>query len=86
MEVTCFMAMHNITLSLPKGLLRRIQILAVKRNTSVSALLTRMLEDLVSTEDAYDRARRRHLASLTRGSNLGTGGHATWTRDESHDR
>jgi len=77
---------QNITLALPKGILRRIKILAVQRNSSVSALLTGMLEDLISTEDAYARARRRHLASLKRRSNLGTGGRVTWGRDELHDR
>ena len=80
------METQNITLAVPKGLLRRIKILAVERNSSVSALLTGMLEDLISTEDAYAKARRRHLESLQRGSNLGTRGRRGWTRDELHDR
>ena len=46
------MEIQNITLAVPKSLLRRIKILAVRRNSSVSALLTGMLEELVSTEDA----------------------------------
>jgi hypothetical protein len=77
---------QNITLAVPKRILRRIKILAVQRNSSVSALLTGMLENLVSAEDAYARARRRHLASLKRGSNLGTGGRARWSRDQVHER
>ena len=80
------METQNITLAVPKGLLRRIKILAVERNSSVSALLTGMLEDLISTEDAYARARRRHLESLERGANLGTRGRRAWNRDELHDR
>ena len=80
------METQNITLAVPKGLLRRIKILAVERNSSVSALLTGMLEDLISTEDAYARARRRHLESLARGSNLGTRGRRAGSRDELHDR
>ena len=80
------MEIQNITLAVPKSLLRRIKILAVQRNSSVSALLTKMLEELVSTEDAYARARRRHLASLQRRSNLGTGGRRAWSRDELHER
>jgi len=80
------METQNITLSVPKGILRKIKILAVQRSTSVSALLTRMLEELVSSEDAYARARRRHLASLQRRSNLGTRGRATWGREQLHER
>ena len=80
------METQNITLAVPKALLRRIKILAVQRNSSVSALLTRMLEDLASAEDAYARARRRHLASLERRSNLGTKGRAAWSRDDLHER
>ena len=80
------METRNITLSLPKAILRRIKILAAQRNSSISALLTGMLQELVSREDAYERARRRHLASLQRPSNPGTGGYRAWSRDELHER
>jgi DNA-binding transcriptional MocR family regulator len=80
------METQNITLAVPKALLRRIKILAAQRNTSVSALLIGMLQELVSTEDAYAKARRRHRAFLERRSNLGTEGHCAWSREQIHER
>ena len=45
---------QNITLSLPKELLRRVKHLAVERDTSVSALLIEALEEAVLAGDEYD--------------------------------
>jgi hypothetical protein len=49
------METQNITLSLPKEVLLKVKLLAVKRQTSVSGLLAQMLERLVQQEDAYPR-------------------------------
>ncbi|MGZ5380614.1 MAG: CopG family transcriptional regulator [Thermoanaerobaculia bacterium] len=77
---------QNITLALPKPVLRKVKILAVERQTSVSALLAGMLEEVVAREDAYAAARERSLARLKRPLNLGTRGQVTWTRDSLHER
>lgn len=77
---------RNITLALPRELLRKVKVFAAERNTSVSSLLAETLRDLIERGSAYDRARRRALASLARHRDLGTGGRATWTRDELHER
>jgi len=77
---------QNITLSIPKPVLRKVKILAVERQTSVSALLTGLLEEIVEREDAYAAARERALARLTRPVNLGTRGRVTWTRESLHER
>lgn len=77
---------QNITLSIPKPVLRKVKILAVERQTSVSALLTGLLEEVVGREDAYAAARERALARLTRSVNLGTRGQVGWTRDSLHER
>ena len=50
-------SIQNITLSLPKPVLRKVKILAVERQSSVSALLTGFLEEIVEREDAYAAAR-----------------------------
>ena len=76
----------NITLSLPKDLLRRVKLIAVRRGESVSGLLARMLEELVRREDEYARAREDHLALLEEGLDLGTEGRAGWKREELHER
>ena len=77
---------QNITLSIPKEILRRVKLMAVERGTSVSGLLTQTLEKLVEQEDGYARARRRHLDRLEQGFDLGTGGQGLTRRDELHDR
>jgi hypothetical protein len=80
------MVNQNITLSLPEDDLREARILAARRGTSVSQLLARMLRETVERETGYDAARQRSLSRLREGLELGTRGHATWSRDEIHER
>lgn len=80
------MEYQNITLSLPKEILQRVKHLAVERQTSVSGLLTRTLEELVRKEDSYVRSWRRHDTLLQEGLALGTGGHVGWSRRALHER
>jgi predicted transcriptional regulator len=77
---------QNITLALPKWLLRKVKHLAVEREKSVSRLLTETLEELVTRNDAYAEARRRALHDLEHPRDFGTFGKITWTRDELHER
>ena len=80
------MEKQNVTLSLPKETLRKARLLAVERNTSLSSLLIEAIEEIVAKADAYEIAKERQLALMKQGFNLGTGGQATWTRDELHER
>lgn len=80
------METQNVTLAIPKDVLRKAKIIAVKRNTSLSSLLTQTLEDLVSHEEGYDQARLRNLEVMKRGFDLGTKGNINWTREELHER
>lgn len=77
---------QNVTLSVPKEILGKIKVIAAKRGTSITSLITSMMEDLVNKEEGYETARRRHLAALKSGFDLGTKGRASWKRDELHDR
>ena len=74
----------NITLKLDAGVLREARILAAEEGSSISGLLAAKLEELVRERKAYDRARRRALARLREGLDLG------WSpapsRDELHER
>lgn len=80
------MEMQNITLSLPKALVRKAKIVAVERQTSLSGLLKELLNEAVAQEDGYVQAHHRHLDSLHRGADLGTRGTVSWSREELHDR
>lgn len=80
------METQNVTLSIPKPILRKAKLLAVERQTSLSRLMTQLLSDLVEHSDQYAEARQRHLAWLEHGANLGTNGAITWTREELHER
>ena len=75
---------RNITLKLDADLLREARIVAAEEGRSVSALVTDRLEDLVRVRKEFGRARRRALARLSKGFDLG------WTppasRDEIHER
>ncbi|NOX63665.1 MAG: type II toxin-antitoxin system CcdA family antitoxin [Chloroflexi bacterium] len=78
----------NITLSLPKDLLRQTKLIAVKRNISVSRLLTEALRELVQRESGYAYARKRQLSWMETGFDMGSQGRSVWiwTREELHER
>jgi hypothetical protein len=77
---------QNVTLAIPKDVLRKAKLLAVEKNTSLSGLLTQALINLVAHQEAYEQARQRNLALLKSGLNLGTHGVATWKRENLHER
>ena len=77
---------QNVTLSIPKSILRKAKILAVQKNTSLSGLLTQTLTDLVARQESYEQARQRNLELLKTGLELGTQGKAIWKREELHER
>ena len=77
---------QNITLSLPKDLLRKAKIFAINHDTSVSGLMVDLLSDLVQREDQYMVAKRGYLATLAQPTNLETNGNTSWSRDSLHER
>lgn len=74
----------NITLKIDAMLLKEAKILAAERGTSISAMLSGQLEELVHNKRAYAQARKRALSRLREGMDL------HWTpprsRDELHER
>lgn len=79
-------ANQNITLRVPRALLRRIKRLAADRDTSVSALMTEALARLDDDDRRYSAARKRGLSALGSPRSLGTNGRRSWTRDDLHER
>lgn len=80
------MEKQNITLALPKDVMRRVKVMAAEKGISVSAMMERLLQDHLARFEGYDQARQRQAAALTDGFDLGTGGERTWTREELHER
>lgn len=80
------MANRNITVSLPEEVLEEAKVIAVRRRTSVSALLRGMLDDLVAEETGYRQAEASFLEGMREGFDLGTNGEIRWSRDELHER
>lgn len=74
----------NITLKLEKDLIRKIRIVAAEEDTSISALLSRQIENIVREREGYQEARKRALANLRKGFALGYA--PPKSRDELHER
>jgi hypothetical protein len=74
----------NITLKIDSDLLRAAKVLAAEDGTSISAMMSARLEQMVRERRTYERARKRALARLRDGIDL------QWTpprtRDELHER
>jgi hypothetical protein len=80
------MERQNVTLSLPKPLLKRARILAAGEDKSVSELMREVLEKRLRESSGYAAARNRQLKILEKGYDLGTGGAPGATREELHAR
>ena len=72
-------------MTLQRDLLRRVKIVAAKRDTSISALLTGAVEDIVRQDD-QEVTRRRIVERLRGGYDLGSDGRVPCGRDGLHDR
>jgi predicted transcriptional regulator len=77
---------QNVTLNLPRALLKRAKRLAADEDTSVSALMAQALARLVDERHRFSSARRRSLAAMKSAASLGTRGTARWTRADLHAR
>lgn len=75
---------QNLTIRLDRETIRKARIIAAKRSTSISGLVTRQIEILVGEDEDYERAKRRALALLDQAFDLG--GEIRATRDELHER
>ena len=80
------MEKQNVTLSLPRPLLKQAKIIAAGQDKSLSQLMRESLEEKVREETDYNKARKRQLRLLRRGLDLGTEGRVKTSRDELHAR
>lgn len=80
------MQRQNITLSLPKDIIKKAKIVAIKKDTSLSNLIRQILEDIIEKDQGYELAMKRHLEILEEGLNFNLKGKIPWTREELHER
>lgn len=77
---------QNVTLSVPKSLLKKAKMLAAQSDKSLSQLLRESLEEKVKESNDYKSAKNRQLKLLRDGLNLGTKGNIGFSREELHER
>ena len=80
------MEKQNITLSIPKDILREAKHLAVDRGISLSGFLVEALEERVKRLSQMRRAAERQRTLMRSGLKLGTKGKIRWTREDLHAR
>jgi len=74
----------NITIKIDASLARDAKVFAARHGISLSRLVARHLEALVRGDQVYAASRRRALARLRQGYDMG--GDGPLGRDEVHDR
>ena len=62
---------QNLTLKLPAETVRKAKVVAAERGTSISALVTEKIEELVGEDAEYQAAKRRAFEWLAKGWHLG---------------
>jgi hypothetical protein len=77
---------QNITLCIPKDVLRAAKHIAVDRGMSLSGFLVEALTERVQRMHELKRAAARQRGLMRRGLNLGTQGRISWKRDDLHAR
>jgi Arc/MetJ-type ribon-helix-helix transcriptional regulator len=77
---------RNITLSLPRQLISKTKLEAVKQDMSLSEFMRKALEDKLEQGTEYQKAKRRQLEMLAEGLDLGTGGRVSTPREDLHER
>ena len=74
---------QNITLSLEKDIIHKARVIAAKRATSVSQMLSDELHRIVDADVQYEQACQQALAELDKGLRLGG---TPATREALHER
>jgi metal-responsive CopG/Arc/MetJ family transcriptional regulator len=77
---------QNVTLSLPKSLLKKAKVIAASKEKSLSEFLRESLEEKVRGANGYKKAKERQSKIFKEGLDLGTKGHIKTMREEVHDR
>jgi len=80
------MERQNITLSLPKEILKKGKILATKKGISLNQLVRELLQMTAENEEGYRTSADRQIKRMKEGIPLGTKGKISWERNELYQR
>ena len=80
------MEKQNITLSLPREILKKGKMLAAKKGISLNELVRELLQMTAENEEGYRISADRQIRRMKGGFPLGTKGKISWQRDELHQR
>lgn len=75
---------QNVTLSIEKEIIKKGRVVAARKDTSISKMLSELLNDLVENDDRYEAAKRSAFQFLQKGAHLG--GKITWKRENLYAR
>ena len=80
------MERQNVTLSIPKTIIKKAKALALNKEKSLSALIRESLEEKIRKDTGYKEAMETEIKRMEKGLHLGTGGRMPCTREELHER
>jgi hypothetical protein len=80
------MEKQNITLSLPKEILKKGKMLATKKGISLNELIRELLQISTESDEGYRISADRQITRMKEGIQLGTKGEISWKRDQLHQR
>lgn len=80
------MERQNVTLSLPKSLLKQAKALAAKEEKSLSAFLKESLEEKIRRTTGYKEAMEKQIRLMRKGFDFGIKGRLTISGEEIHER
>lgn len=77
---------QNVTLSLPRALLRKFRTYAASRNQSMTAIMTESIRQMVDQDQRNEKAKARFLKRIRNAPDRSAKGKIAWTRHEIHER
>jgi hypothetical protein len=77
---------QNITLSLPREILKKGKVLAARKGISLNELVRELLQANTENDGEYQASAERQIKRMKEGIQLGTKGKIPWKRDQLHQR
>ncbi len=77
--------MTNVTLAIDEDIVKKVRKIALEKNTSLTALIRDMLEQLAAREDLRMEQQLAELEQLFDSNEVDVG-RRTWTREDLHVR